>query len=373
MSRDYKKRAQITMRTLADYYGIEHEGKADTYIRCPDPTCSTSDNSKKLNISFTKDLFRCNKCGESGRIGKLHEFMKTKKPVSNDLEEIELFKRFRDDLIKNGKKIMEYDNSMVPEEEPIADIEIRAKAYRSLVDNLELSKEHYDSLINVRGLDESSIRKLDYRTAVTVNSKANRIADTIRWKEGNVLDGVPGFFELDDGEMTLTTDVGGLLIPIKDLNGNIQSFQIRKDKLRFEKEPRFQYLTSGGKKGGTRAKTFSHFVGYPERSIILTEGPMKADIINFFTNRPVLAIPGVNARKYALEMLEELYSMGVRHVDIAFDMDVFENVHVMSALKKLVEELNQLNFSHRILKWDTKYKGYDDYLKYINDKKEGRV
>lgn len=103
--------------------------------------------------------------------------------------------------------------------------------------------------------------------------------------------------------------------------------------------------------------------------VILTEGPLKADIISQYTGLPVLAIPGVNAISLLERALYDLKNAGLRKILIAFDMDLYENIHVQNALDRLKNMLAAYRIPHSQLVWDKNYKGLDDYL-VANKKKE---
>ena len=54
-------------------------------------------------------------------------------------------------------------------------------------------------------------------------------------------------------------------------------------------------LSSAGLEEGCGAKTWVHLAGDPRPLVLLTEGPMKADVIHFLTGQTVLAVAGVNS------------------------------------------------------------------------------
>ena len=69
-------------------------------------------------------------------------------------------------------------------------------------------------------------------------------------------------------------------------------------------------------------------IGNPKPTVLLTEGPLKADVIHYITGQTVIAVPGVNSLKHLKETLEYLQSQGTTKVMTCFDMDYLKNPHV---------------------------------------------
>lgn len=362
------KKAQATMRDICNLYGIPHEGRAQTYIMCPDQSCSGGNpNKRKLSLKFTDNFYRCNVCGESGGTGRLMEFMTTQKPVPRDFPArvgmAKLYKALKDkDML-----VLKYDESQMPEELPIASLDERNEVYQALSDKLVLKTDHRKALIQNRGFTNEVIEGLGYKSAPQINSECQDLAHSLRWDDGLMLEGIPGFFEEEiDDEMEwsmVRSFYGGTMIPVRSIDKKIQGFQVRQDVPSSNKEvPKFVWMSSSNKESGTGSRTFSHFAGYPERSIFFTEGPLKADLIRHFTNWSGLAVPGVKAIKEAEIMLEELKELGVKKVNIAYDMDWKTNHHVEEGLFEIYLVLKKIGFDVEMLDWDDSEKGLDDYL-----------
>jgi hypothetical protein len=124
---------------------------------------------------------------------------------------------------------------------------------------------------------------------------------------------------------------------------------------------------------GSGAETYVHFVGHPEQTCLLTEGPLKADIIHRFIGAPVIAVPGVSSIKNLRPMLDMLWKLGVRRIKTAFDMDYKSNINVQEAYINLILCLNEYGFIVERLTWDENYKGLDDYLKAVYLEKGGKL
>lgn len=78
-------------------------------------------------------------------------------------------------------------------------------------------------------------------------------------------------------------------------------------------------------------------------TLVLTEGPMKADVINALTGMTVLAVPGVNTLTQLELMLNELRREGLVEIKTAFDMDFAVNHHVQNGYNSLLALLGNMD------------------------------
>ena len=78
-------------------------------------------------------------------------------------------------------------------------------------------------------------------------------------------------------------------------------------------------------KDGCRAETWAHIAGSLRETIILIEGPLKADIVHELTGQTVVAVAGVNDLTHLEETLREFRALGVQKIMTAFDMDFLKN------------------------------------------------
>ena len=151
----------------------------------------------------------------------------------------------------------------------------------------------------------------------------------------------------------------GILIPARDPDGKIQGLQLRMDN---ESKRKFRWISSIGKQDGTKAECWTHLAGQPQHTVILTEGPMKADVIHHLTGDTVLAVPGVNSLTHLEETLVYLKEHGTSHIMTAFDMDYLTNPNVDSGYARLREILSRVGMQYGTYLWDPQYKGLDDYI-----------
>lgn len=153
------------------------------------------------------------------------------------------------------------------------------------------------------------------------------------------------------------------------------------------KGQRYFWLSSASKEDGTGAgdpspvhvavptsqlRLWNSSTLHQADSVWITEGALKADIAAEHIEKiysseelleigsTVLAIPGVNTWRTVMPILEE---MGVKHVNIALDMDVMSNPQVEYYLKELAIELKNKGYTANLAIWNTDDgKGIDDVL-----------
>ena len=102
--------------------------------------------------------------------------------------------------------------------------------------------------------------------------------------------------------------------------------------------------------------------GSVSAQMILTEGPMKADVIHELTGISVIAVPGVNTLTQLKTMLEALREEGLVSIRTAFDMDFTTNYHVQNGFRNLLSLLDSMDFKFGTYVWDPRYKGLDDFV-----------
>lgn len=335
-------------------------GQSSYYVRCP--CCDDDPKKQHLNINLHKDVFRCPRCGVSGGIFDLYSLYtgiprnEAYKSISERLGIAESPQSIlpRGMFVRNGE----------PDEYPINDIEIRHATYTALLDRLSLSKDH-EANLRARGLSESDIKRLGYRTTPVIGFRL--LAKQLQ-SDGYYLSGVPGFYRDEKDTWCFAQEKRGILIPVRNRKGEIQGLQLRRDNVERRK---FRWVSSAGMKDGCRAEGWIHISGTDFSKVILTEGPMKADVINALTGKTVLAVPGVNALSKLQETLRELRTLGLKEVKTAFDMDFSLNPHVQDGYNALLNMLDGMGFRFSILLWDPRYKGLDDYIHARIEKKGG--
>ncbi len=328
-------------------------GQTSYYIKCP---CCDDEfsRSKHLNINLKKDVFRCPRCNVSGGVLDLYALFAG---VSRERAYKALSQDIGTPMLSNRPKIKIGNNAPHQTlcECPLTDVDSRHATYSALLAKLTLANDHKKNLMN-RGLTENDIVRLGYKTTpiVGMTSIAKRLQS-----DGLYLAGIPGFYKTESGMWTFVAEQRGILIPVRDSNGRIQGLQIRRDNVQKRK---FRWFSSTDRNEGCKAEGWTHLAGNISQQIILTEGPMKADVINALSGHTVLAVPGVNALTHLKIALEKLRESGTTTIQTAFDMDFCTNIHVRSGLDNLLRLLDEMGFRFGTYLWDPSYKGLDDYI-----------
>ena len=323
-------------------------GRNSYYLQCP--CCDDSPRNKHLNINIKKNVYRCPRCGISGGIFDLYALY-TGVPRDRVFKELQKRLGSCENFERN---IIQFDPSPIIDC-PVTDIETRHATYSALLSKLSLSQDHRQNLLS-RGLNDDDIARLGYKTTPVVGMTA--IARQLQ-KEGHYLAGVPGFFRNENGEWTFFQKLRGIIIPVRDICGRIQGLKIRLDNVQKRK---FRWFASTDMPDGCHAENWTHIVGEIRHTVLITEGPMKADIIHTLTGLTVVAVSGVYSLKHLEETLKILRQKGVSEIMTAFDMDMTINFHVREAYEKLLELLNDMNFKYGTYVRDPRYKGLDDFI-----------
>ena len=323
-------------------------GRNAYYIQCP--CCDDSPRKKHLNINLKKEVFRCPKCGVHGGIFDLYALYTgvPREKVREALVERLGVPEIRKPVPKRPlpKEVLE---------SPLADIDIRHATYSALLSKLSLASDHRTNLLE-RGLTETEIERLGYKTMPMVGLSV--IAKQLE-TEGFRLAGVPGFYRDKSGAWTLASEKRGILVPAKDRYGRIQGIQVRRDNV---KKRKFRWISSIGRTEGCQSHTWTHLAGPVQPTILLTEGPMKADIIYTLDGHTVLSVPGVNALSRLEVTLKDLRNEGLEEIKTAFDMDFIINCNVQNGYNDLLCLLDRMGFRFGAYTWDATYNGLDDYI-----------
>ncbi len=224
---------------------------------------------------------------------------------------------------------------------------------------LTLSSEHKKKLL-ARGMSEQEIERHGY-VSTPGAGEGERIAGEL---SAFNLEGVPGFF-MQGGAWRMRDFGTGIFVPVRDEHLRIVGCQIRRDDVA-DGQPKYIWFSSAGKPHGTSSSSPLHYArphllcGASE--VLLTEGALKADVVSYFMDAPVIAAAGVNnfGRDFAATLREKFPNL--RTTFIAFDSDFRVKPQVKAALEKLMRELSGAGFKVRVRTWPPEYKGLDDYL-----------
>ena len=332
-------------------------GESAYNIHCPCCDDPRDNRNKHLNINLRKNVFCCPKCGLGGGMFDMYAYFANvpRKDVKKELD-----KRIGNFQVPEGD-VKNMPITPPPAEEiesPLMDVESRHATYNALLSKLNLATDHRENLKN-RGLNDENIDILGYKT--TPVAGMSMMAKQLR-SEGYYLAGVPGFFRKETGEWTFIHEARGILIPVRNQDGLIQGLQIRRDNTEKRK---FRWVSSTDRKDGCKAEGWAHLAGPVSEQMILTEGPMKADIVHALTGISVIAVPGVNALTHLRLMLKVLREKGLVKIMTAFDMDFTTNHNVQNGFRNLLQLLDGMDFKFGTYVWDARYKGLDDYILWL--------
>lgn len=332
-------------------------GKPVYNISCP--CCDDNPRKKHLNINLQKDVFCCPRCHFSGGVFDLYAYYAgiDRKNVRQILLERLGLKDSgaKDESSKKRQRPVPVKPILQEIELPLTDIDARHETYTALLSKLSLASDHRENLL-ARGLTPEQIQLCGYKTTPIVGLSA--IAKQLQ-AEGCYLAGVPGFYHTKDGGWTLIHEKRGILVPARTPEGKIQGLQIRRDNV---KKGKYRWFSSVGKQDGCKAECWAHITGEPTETVLLTEGPMKADIIHSITGLTVIAVPGVNSLTHLEEVLRYVQLRGTKRIMTAFDMDYLRNPHVKDGYHNLAEMLARSGIAYGTYLWDPQYKGLDDYV-----------
>ena len=326
--------------------------------------CPESDHDTSYKILLYDDGFYCNRCGEGGSVPALFRHLLQKSESIRDNKEaakiMHSMIRGEDPKARAAKPQVTVVSKAPDVTFDVADISIRDKTYRALLDQLILSSTDREDLRN-RGLSNEDIRELGYKTAPR-NPK-----DVCKklLNEGHILEGVPGFYKDEDGAWTIRYLGEGYYIPFRNAFGQIQFMQIRTRKKK-ENGTRYFSLSSRTYEHGTGAKSWAHIHKGkdPEwwKRIVITEGALKADIASIKSGETFVAVAGVKNLGDLPRALRDLAFLGLEHVTIAYDS---EDNKATEEGKRIIEKMLSVEFleiPNIECEWSKETKGIDDWL-----------
>jgi len=347
-----------SIEDVVNLVGIKVVRNTGTQLHCRCPFCD--DKKAHLNVKLSKNVFRCNRCGRGG--GVLHLYASAH-DISLNTAYDELCRIYQTGESNPIPRTTGQQKAIVTPELPIASSAVRNNTYSNLLSMLSLGATHRESLL-LRGLSGEDVVKLGYKTTPAV--RATKIVTELL-NRGCELEGVPGFYcDKATGKWMLDIRASGIMLPDRNAAGEIEAIQIRLDKVRKSK---FNNLTSVDKYCGTSALCCPHFVGITTDTdtVYLTEGVMKADIAHHLSRelgcpRAFVGLTGVGNINQFTRALEELSRMNIKKIKVAFDMDAAVNENVRMAKARVLETGCDAGFEMTPISWDLKWKGIDDLL-----------
>lgn len=384
---------------------IRHKNAVSLDVDCP----FCGETKGKLNLNLKKNVFKCNRCGESGGMlslyGKIYgvDNQTACKEIKDALGRNEQAPVYQVRKREIAPKEPEIENAM-----PAPD-DVRHRTYSMFFSMLVLADTHRQNLLK-RGFTEQQIEENGYRSTPVFGFK-NLTKKLLA--AGCIVEGVPGFYQDKDGEWTIhfSNKSSGFLVPVRNMDGLIVGAQIRLDHPYDGRK--YIWLSSTNYHRGTSSGSPVHLAGNPgEKTVFITEGPLKGDLAHALSGRTFGCVPGANQYANLPPFLQEMKRMGTQSVYEAYDMDKLlkttcmgdynekciqcENYrkdwkqqailcekkcvkrrNIQRGCQKLTQICRELKLSVKTLTWDMDedgdwaehVKGVDDYLYDLEKKK----
>jgi len=337
---------QYNILEVAKYIGLHirpgMSGKVEVEARCP----FCDDSSYHMSLNTVKNVFRCNRCKETGGMLQLYGkiFGVTTKEAYSDLKE----------KLPSAFQYAHPKNQVLANVYPTGPLEERHAVYQRLLNLLSLSDIHLRNL-RKRGLSNEAIQRNCYRSVPLVTEVRQSIVKKLQ--DEYKLCGIPGFYTDYNGNWDIYCK-SGILIPVRDKDNKIQGLQLRLDDTSNRK---YRWLSSNYFQNGAKAEPWVHVTGnIHSTSAYITEGPLKADVASHLSGgRLFIAIPGINCTKRLPDVLK---SMGIIRVAEALDMDKLVKPEVSKAVENIRNIVQSCNIEYVPFQWNSRYKGIDDYL-----------
>lgn len=388
---------------------VKHRKAASWDVNCP----FCQERKGKMNLNLGKKVFRCNRCGESGGMLDLYGGLYGLDHATA-CEEIKaaLGRGKSETKYAVRRKKQEIQQPDIPQAEPAHDT-VRHKTYTMLLSLLSLAESH-EANLKGRGFSSDHIRENGYKSTPAFGFM--KLVESLM-KEGCTVKGVPGFYQNKSGTWTVNFNAknAGILIPVRNMDRLIIGMQIRLD---YPYDGRkYIWLSSTCLQMGVTSKSPVHFVGAEgEKTVYVTEGPLKADLAHCLSGRSFAAVAGVNLYGNLPPVIERLKSHGTSLIYEAYDMDKRLNLlcqrdykedvckacelqkeesgetvcprkeikkrNIQNGCKQLYRICREVGIEGRSLTWDTDekrewkgaIKGVDDYLYEVlkKEKKNGK-
>ena len=368
---------------------IKRQLANSAYVDCP----FCGDKRGRMNISFVKNVWRCNHCDEHGGMLSLYaKFHNTStsnayweiaealcEGFSKEQSHITMEKIQRQAMTGTDSPALEsqhtissaslVERKLVSQSNKASPAEIH-QTFSLLLANLTLRPAHREHLRSERrGLSDNQIDELGFKS--TPPKFLCRTITKRLIQQGCTVKGVPGFYKDSSGcwTMAFSQKTSGILIPAMGFDGRIQGFQIlldvalkHKDDPPDKKGAKYIWFSSSSGEDGTSSGSPVHIIGDPcARVVYITEGLLKADISHCLTGRTFAAIAGANNTAQLEPLFAFLAQNGTEEIIEAHDMDKYSNQLTMNGASKIYLAARKYGINCRRLTWNPNYKGFDDW------------
>lgn len=403
------KEAPFKMEEIFDFmqYDYQKYARNTQIFNMPCPDCDRAKNTKHLNVNLSKQRWRCPKCGAYGNAVNYYSFVtQGNYEMTADAYKamIDSIRRGMDGNAAYQRRRLDATQKRTSKTPYIKSAEIATDdtldhTYRTLLEfpAFVLKEAHRANLIK-RGLNDAAIDRNGYRSFPSSADMKNYISQKIkrtyvenRWskaragmprierkgndlimfgltvaawlqKKGCVMEGVPGFFLFQNHWCFLMPE-GGLVIPTRNRKGQIVALQVRTNG-----KTRYLTVSAGGLPSAVSENicrahwplaSTSIQSGKELPKIILTEGPLKADVAlhllksrNPYAQYAFVAIMGVTNTASLLRECDTLVKYGVTRIWNALDMDRLTNPNVANGSRRLRKALKEKSIDFKPMLWD---------------------
>lgn len=237
---------------------------------------------------------------------------------------------------------------------------LNAKIYETYLTTLQLDLNDRSRLL-ARGLTLDHIARAQYASKGAATKATSNALGTV--ERAYNLDGVAGFYWDEKRNQRAVFGKQGLLIPSRDVDGQISSLLLR-DNAAAHGKPKYIAFSTGNKPRGGRTYNTTHcpiIGGSPSEQsgaiIRVTEGILKADVTTALGDIYCIGLHGINAPDNLAYTLERLQCSKV-----LLCLDQEQTKDVIRARAKLYAEIKELGYDVNFETWDPNYKGIDDAL-----------
>ena len=249
-----------------------------------------------------------------------------------------------------------------------SDSPLRHQVYTKYLRHLNLNDSDCLDLLK-RGLTREHMRVAEYASKAPRKSQNAIMAVGLCAKEFN-LEGVPGFYCDSETRGWDCIHIGGIHIPVRDVEGNIKSLLIRDINAQekgVKHSGKYKAFSSAGKDKGTQVRQTTHcpvVKGLPRKvagtSVRITEGVLKADVATALGDIYCLGMHGLNLQE---DLESVLIALEVSELIISLDAGEDKNTDMLRAKANLITLTKEMGIDVQVEVWDRQYgKGIDDVL-----------
>jgi hypothetical protein len=245
--------------------------------------------------------------------------------------------------------------------ESMADPGTLDRAYRAMLDALPLSIDDHAAL-RTRGLSGERIIQTQYATLPADEAKRRAAVRAVQKELGEYVCAVPGLYRREADSRTYLAGAPGLLVPLRNLEGQIVALAIRVARVR-DGGGKYRLMSAPEATIGCGPGSPVHVPrhdGLDPSVVRVTEGAIKAEVATELSGVWTIGIPGVSAWRRILPVIAAVRPKEIR---LAWDADVRIKPTVARPLGECARALLDDGFDVGVEVWSlADGKGIDDVL-----------